>query len=328
MSALAQGSAVRASELRAALGHFATGVTVVTAQDADGVRHGTTANAVSSVSLDPPLVLVCLRNASQTGAAALATGRFAINILRDGQHAVAERFARRATHDAWDAGNSRPGPRTGAPLLDGALATLECVVHDVADGGDHRIVIGRVLGLEHPADHVDPLLFYRGRYHALRPDEIDAAAAPEVALPSGFGDLRLVGVEHDASVVALVGAPEGSAQALAYVHLGCVFGDALGSLTCRRRVALHAALDVIRADGAGLIVYHRDAGSLFAGCCVGTERPAPSGAALAAVRRSVQGLDVRRVRLLVDPRERVVAAPAELGLDVAATVELAVPAAA
>ena len=123
--------------LRAAMGHFATGVTVVTASGRD--RHGSTVNAITSVSLDPPLLLVCLRSDSHTLAALLESGRFGVNVLHETQQAIARRFARRGA--AWDGVGRHEGPLTGAPLVDGALATFECAVHDVADGGDHQIVI-------------------------------------------------------------------------------------------------------------------------------------------------------------------------------------------
>jgi flavin reductase (DIM6/NTAB) family NADH-FMN oxidoreductase RutF len=146
--------------LRAAMGHFATGVTVVTAAGADGRRHGSTANAVASVSLEPPLLLVCLRDASLTLAALQASGRFAVNVLHQRQRELAQRFARRGA--TWDDVAHRDG------LLDGAIATLDCELHDVADGGDHRIVVGRVLAVDHPEAHAPPpLLFYRGAFTAL-----------------------------------------------------------------------------------------------------------------------------------------------------------------
>jgi flavin reductase (DIM6/NTAB) family NADH-FMN oxidoreductase RutF len=144
-----------AVDLRAALGHFATGVTVVSAASGDA-RHGTTANAVSSVSLDPPLLLVCLRDESLTLAAVLESGRFVVNVLHAEQRELAERFARRGAH--WDGVAHRDG------RLHGALATLECEVHDVADGGDHRIVVGRIRTADYPGEHAPPLLFYRGAY--------------------------------------------------------------------------------------------------------------------------------------------------------------------
>jgi flavin reductase (DIM6/NTAB) family NADH-FMN oxidoreductase RutF len=169
--------------LRAALGHFATGVTVVTARDGAGAAFGTTANALTSVSLDPPLLLVCLRDASETLTALRASGRFAVNVLGAGQHELAGRFARRAAAGTWAGVAVRRAERdsTGGrcdgtdtaepPLLEGALATLQCALHDVADGGDHRIVVGRVLAVEHPAEHREPLLFYRGSFAGLRPPE-------------------------------------------------------------------------------------------------------------------------------------------------------------
>jgi 3-hydroxy-9,10-secoandrosta-1,3,5(10)-triene-9,17-dione monooxygenase reductase component len=143
------------TELRAALGHFATGVTVVTAGAGDA-RHGTTANAVSSVSLDPPLLLVCLRDESLTLAALLESGRFVVNVLHADQRELAQRFARRGA--TWDGVAHYDG------RLHGALATLECELHDVADGGDHRIVVGRITHVEHAVEHAPPLLFYRGAY--------------------------------------------------------------------------------------------------------------------------------------------------------------------
>lgn len=160
--------------LRAALGHFATGVTVVTARDGGEQAFGTTANAVSSVSLDPPLLLVCLRDESETLAALLDSGHFAVNVLGAGQDELARRFARRAAAGTWADVGHAPG-HGGAPRLHDALATLDCAVHDVADGGDHRIVVGRVLAVDHPDEHVDPLLYYRGAFAALAPT---AAPAP------------------------------------------------------------------------------------------------------------------------------------------------------
>jgi 3-hydroxy-9,10-secoandrosta-1,3,5(10)-triene-9,17-dione monooxygenase reductase component len=146
-------------DLRRAMGHFATGVTVVTAADGDGHRHGSTANAVASVSLEPPLLLVCLREESLTLAALQDSGRFAVNVLHQRQRELAQRFARRGA--TWEDVAHRDG------LLDGALATLRCELHDVADGGDHRIVVGRVLAVEHRDE--SPLLFYRGAYTELQP---------------------------------------------------------------------------------------------------------------------------------------------------------------
>ncbi|MCW3065523.1 MAG: flavin reductase domain protein FMN-binding protein [Solirubrobacterales bacterium] len=158
---------VAAWQLRAAMSHFATGVTVVTAAAGDGARFGITANAVSSVSLDPPLTLVCVRDRSATLVTLLDVGHFAVNVLHEGQGPLAQRFGRRGNGDRWAGVETRAG-LTGAPLLADALATVECAVHEVADGGDHQIVIGRVLSVDHPDDHVAPLLFYRGAFTGLR----------------------------------------------------------------------------------------------------------------------------------------------------------------
>jgi 3-hydroxy-9,10-secoandrosta-1,3,5(10)-triene-9,17-dione monooxygenase reductase component len=152
-----RGAIVTDVDLRRAMGHFATGVTVVTAAGRDGERHGSTANAVASVSLDPPPLLVCLRERSLTLAALLESERFAVNVLHQRQRDLAQRFARRGA--TGDDVAHRDG------LLDGAIATLQCELHDVADGGDHRIVVGRVLAVDHRDEQ--PLLFFRGAYTEL-----------------------------------------------------------------------------------------------------------------------------------------------------------------
>jgi len=156
-------SPLPAAALRAAMGHFATGVTVVTVAGRE--LTGSTVNAITSVSLDPPLLLVCLRDDSRTLACLLETGRFGVNVLHEDQGALAQRFAKRGT--GFEEVGFSDGANTGAPLLHGALATLECAVHDVADGGDHRIVVGRVLAVDHPEDHAPPLIFYRGAFARL-----------------------------------------------------------------------------------------------------------------------------------------------------------------
>ncbi|MEN3284444.1 MAG: hypothetical protein V7607_5584 [Solirubrobacteraceae bacterium] len=320
----AAGLDVSPAALRAAAGHFATGVTVVTANDPGGGAYGTTANAVASVSLSPPLVLVCLREQSETLRAARADGHFAINVLRHDQRALAERFARPTGADTWRGVVVEPGIVAGAPLLDGALATLECVVHDVADGGDHRVLVGRVVAVEHPHEHTQPLLFYRGGFRALD-------RQPEVSLPSRFGDLRLVAVDtgdpRDVSVVALIGEPRRTGGVLVYVHAGCVLGDALGHLECRRRTALHAAIETMRAEGQGVLVYHRANEARLQDCCLpdaaGRGRAAEP-ATTEALRRTVEGLQLRRTRLLIDPREHDHSRAAVPGLEVSSVIDLAI----
>ena len=144
------GGEVSGADFRHAIGHFATGVTVVTSVDADGQPVGTTANAVSSLSLDPPLVLVCFDRTSRTLESVLAHGAFAVNVLGARQQHLSANFARRG--------------RTGSPRLDGVIATLECTVEHQLEGGDHEIIVGRVREVETSADDAAPLIFWRGRY--------------------------------------------------------------------------------------------------------------------------------------------------------------------
>lgn len=158
---------VPAAEFRAAMGHFATGVTVVTSVDADGAPVGTTANAVTSLSLDPPLILVCFDLGSLTLAAIREHGAFAVNVLAAGQKHLSAGFARRGLAAAWDhVRHHRHGP-TGSPRIEGVLAVLECTVEHRLPGGDHEIVIGRVRHAETSATPAAPLVFFRGGYASL-----------------------------------------------------------------------------------------------------------------------------------------------------------------
>jgi flavin reductase (DIM6/NTAB) family NADH-FMN oxidoreductase RutF len=304
------------------MGHFATGVAVVTATDGSGRPYGTTANAISSLSLDPPLVLACLRRESETLGALSQTNRFAVNVLGADQRELSDRFARRTTPESW-AGVAHRLP-DGVPVLDGAVATVECTVHEIADGGDHVIVIGHVRAVGHPDDHVDPLLFYRGTYAALgaaddkageeRGTESAAAASPEIALPSSLGALRMLALDDaspgiEASVAVLVGEPRGRSGALLYVHRGCLLGDALGSQVCKGRERLHGVLRQMEESGRpGVIVYHRDASLGFGSCCVGDGFGAPlSAAETRAVDEAVQVLELRDPVLLAPARQELAA---------------------
>lgn len=335
---LAPPSGVDNGQMRAAIGHFATGVTVVTSTSPDCLPVGSTANAVSSVSLDPPLVLVCLRNRSETLAALLGSGHFAVNVLHEDQLEHALGFAKPHSAELWRRVDHRRSS-LDLPLLSGAVATLQCRLHDLADGGDHKIVIGHVLAVEHPQTHVDPLLFYRGGFASLgrlRQRATGAADAPEaigrqapgVFLPTPEGDLRLLPVDHGqgsslTSVIAVIGEPRQTAGTLVYLHAGCLFGDALGHLHCRRRAALVKAMARIRAAGAGVLVYHRDDSSPFTGCCAQSE-PTPAAAvaaseeALWGLRRSLQRLQLGDVRLLRSDDGEDALDPVALGLQVAA----------
>src|SRR5208283_4721604 len=116
-------------EFRRAIGHFATGVTVVTSVGPDGEPVGTTANAVTSLSLDPPLLLVCFDRVSVTLQAVRAHGAFVVNVLAERQRHLSANFARRGLAASWDGVRHHPG-RTGSPRLDGVLAALECTVEE------------------------------------------------------------------------------------------------------------------------------------------------------------------------------------------------------
>lgn len=150
---------------RNACGSFATGVAVVTARPPVGEPVGFTANSFTSVSLDPPLVLFTLGRAAGCLPGFEAAGHFAINILAESQRALSERFADPGS-DKWQGVATEPGA-TGAPLLAGTIATLECRTEAVLDGGDHRIFLGRVVRLS--VAEGSPLVFHRGGYHALGP---------------------------------------------------------------------------------------------------------------------------------------------------------------
>jgi flavin reductase (DIM6/NTAB) family NADH-FMN oxidoreductase RutF len=154
------GGAVDQARFRQVLGHFATGVTIVTTIDEDGPA-GMSVNSFTSVSLDPPLVAFCVGNRSTTWPRIQATGAFCVNVLGAGQEALARLFAgpapSRFTGLGW-----RPSP-SGAPLIDGALAWVEATVEAVHPAGDHTMVIGRARHLD-VAHEGGPLVFFRGGY--------------------------------------------------------------------------------------------------------------------------------------------------------------------
>jgi 3-hydroxy-9,10-secoandrosta-1,3,5(10)-triene-9,17-dione monooxygenase reductase component len=161
---------------RMVMGHFVTGVSVVTALDGDR-PFGITVNALSSVSLQPALVMVALDRRRFLTPIVRAEGRYAVNVLGEGQQALSDCFAGAPVEpgrDAFCGAAWHPGP-TGLPLLDGAIATLECTVVETFSAGDHDLFIGRVDTLGSQAGEAMPLLYYRRRY--LR---IEHAAASEV----------------------------------------------------------------------------------------------------------------------------------------------------
>lgn len=153
-----------ARTLRDAMGCFATGITIVTARDHDGNPVGLTANSFTSLSLDPPLLLVCIANSAGTAPVLQSAEHFAVNLLQVSQQPTSNRFAGkgedRFAATAWSLGE------TGVPLLDGSLGSFECRRHAVHDGGDHFILVGEVQRAQFEPRR-DPLLYFRGKYRRL-----------------------------------------------------------------------------------------------------------------------------------------------------------------
>jgi flavin reductase (DIM6/NTAB) family NADH-FMN oxidoreductase RutF len=153
--------------MRDVLGHFASGVTVVTALTAEGPA-GFTCQSFSSLSLDPPLVAFAPSRTSQTWPAVRAIGRFCVNVLAEGQDAVSQNFARSGV-DKFDGVRWSPSPQ-GSPVLDDVVAWIDGELWAEYDGGDHSIVVARVIDLgAEPGRR--PLLFHRGNYGLLQRSE-------------------------------------------------------------------------------------------------------------------------------------------------------------
>ena len=163
---------VDASTFRRTLGRFPSGVTVVTTRDASGQTLGLTVSAFCSVSLEPPLVLVCIDHRSEANRGLRESGLFAVSVLADDQEDVSRRFAAPGAHKL--AGFPFLDSRLGLPLVPGALAHVECRVRSFHDEGDHAVWVGEVRGAAaHPGR---PLVHHGGNYRRLVPDE-DAGKA-------------------------------------------------------------------------------------------------------------------------------------------------------
>ncbi len=162
---------VTPDQFKAALGRFCSGVTVVTVTDEEG-DHAMTASAFSSLSLEPPLVLVCVKKNGNMHTRLSKADGFAVNLLDEAQESVSNRFA------GWWAGEGskwadlpvEPAPTSKAPWIGGSLASLDCTVHERLDGGDHTIFVGRVQDVrvdDRPRESLAPLLYFAGQYRAL-----------------------------------------------------------------------------------------------------------------------------------------------------------------
>ena len=153
-----------ASEFRLALGQFATGVTIVTAERAPGLVHGMTANSFTSVSLDPLLILICVSENAQLLPLIQRHGRFGVNILKDNQRTISEYFARTDEDPQTEKslGIQYRWTEEGIPLLEDALVHLTCQVVSSHAAGDHTVFIARVESVE--VYDGEPLLYLRGEY--------------------------------------------------------------------------------------------------------------------------------------------------------------------
>jgi flavin reductase (DIM6/NTAB) family NADH-FMN oxidoreductase RutF len=155
--------AIDPRELRNVLGHFATGVTVITTKDKAGKPFGLTANAFSSLSLSPPLVLICVDKAVDCYACFEESKVFVVNFLSEDQEHLSTRFATKGI-EKFEGVACHPGS-CGAPLLDGALGHIECKVVNAYEGGDHTIYVGEIQTASASGDR--PLLFFKGKYYRL-----------------------------------------------------------------------------------------------------------------------------------------------------------------
>ena len=195
-------------DYRHALGAFLTGVTVVTTLDRQGSPRGFTANSFTSVSLDPPLVLVCIDKRGRSFEVFSEGDGYAVNILSESQQTVSNAFAT-STDDRFARVEWHTGP-AGHPVFEGAAAWLDCRRHDLVDAGDHVIMIGRVIGYHHTVR--PPLGYSRGTY-------VSASLEREAVARTGYATAIVAILEHDEAIL-LIGdddAPLGLPQA---EHIG------------------------------------------------------------------------------------------------------------
>lgn len=155
--------AIDARELRNVMGNFATGVTIITTKNAAGKPFGLTANAFSSLSLDPPLLLICVDKKVDCYACFDESKVFGVNFLSEGQDQLSNRFATKGI-EKFEGVSYKLG-ELGVALLDDALAHIECKVANAYEGGDHTIYVGEIQSATVLSDR--PLLFFRGKYYKL-----------------------------------------------------------------------------------------------------------------------------------------------------------------
>lgn len=148
---------------KAACGRYTTGVCVVTTLGVEGHKEGLTVNSFTSVSLDPPLVLFCLDKQSGSFEGFTHAGRFAVNVLREDQGELSTHFAMPGIPDKFKDVKHRTDP-DGLPLLDNVLARIVCEIENRMEGGDHIILLGRVVRIDLGEKDAQPLVYYRGDY--------------------------------------------------------------------------------------------------------------------------------------------------------------------
>jgi flavin reductase (DIM6/NTAB) family NADH-FMN oxidoreductase RutF len=152
------------AQFKLAMSHFASGVTVVTTEH-DGTPYGMTVASFASLSLNPPLVLVCIEKSVKSHDAIAEAEKFGVSILAHDQAEVSGRFASKKIEDRFAGVAWRRGEQLGVPLLDGAICTLECRVHNQLPGGDHTIFVGEVV--DSSTGENKPLLYFRSGYRDL-----------------------------------------------------------------------------------------------------------------------------------------------------------------
>ena len=172
-------------DFRNALAMFATGVSVVTANHA-GERIAATIGSFGSVSLDPPLILFMIAKSAKAFPAWSSVRQFAVNILDRSQRKLSTKFAK-ALSNKWESVEPLPGSVTDAFLLPGSLAWLECETDRHYEGGDHLIIVGKVLAISHrDGSNVSPLIFFNGYYRSLMPIDRDSMPHEELMWIHGW----------------------------------------------------------------------------------------------------------------------------------------------
>lgn len=154
------------AQFKLAMSHFASGVTVVTTEH-EGAPYGMTVASFASLSLNPPLVLICIEKAVKTHDALAGAGKFGVSILAHSQSELSNRFASKKIDDKFAGVAVTRGEALGVPLLDGAICAIECRTQSQLPGGDHTIFVGEVMSVRTSSDDEAPLVYFRSGYRQL-----------------------------------------------------------------------------------------------------------------------------------------------------------------